>query len=131
MIKGRFTKFYVSFFLRQEMRSMRLRKVWVYGIGFVLAASIAACGGGNSSSSSSSAAPAAAAGGGGKKVDPATAGEVKGVVSLDGMAPKNAEIKMNADPVCIKQTNGAPQSQETFIVGKDGKSLANVFVYVK
>ena len=47
------------------------------------------------------------------------------------MAPKNADIKMNADPVCVKQTAGSPQSQETFIVGKDGKSLANVFVYVK
>src|SRR5882724_6769810 len=98
------------------MRSMRLRKVWVYGIGFVLAASVAACGGSNSASSTS-AAPAASAGGG-KKVDPATAGELKGVVALDGAAPKNADIKMNADPVCIKQTNNAPQSQETFIVGK-------------
>src|SRR5262245_1998372 len=112
------------------MRSMRLRKVLVYGMGFALAASVAACGGGSNSASSTSAAPAAAAGGG-KKVDAATAGEVKGTVSLDGVAPKNADIKMNADPVCVKQTAGSPQSQETFIVGADGKSLANVFVYVK
>jgi len=108
---------------------MRLRKLWVYGFGFALAASVA-CGGG-SSAPASSGAPAAAPGGGGKKVDAATAGEVKGVVSLDGVAPKNADIKMNADPVCVKQTAGSPQSQETFMVGKDGKSLANVFVYVK
>jgi plastocyanin len=108
---------------------MRLRNVWVYGIGVVLAASVVACGGG--SQPASSAAPAAAPSGGGKKVDAATAGEVKGVVTLDGMAPKNADIKMNADPVCIKQTANAPQTQETYIVGKDGKSLANVFVYVK
>ena len=110
---------------------MRLRKLWVYGIGFVLAASVAACGGGSSNSASSTSAAPAAAGGGGKKVDAATAGEVKGTVALDGVAPKNADIKMNADPVCVKQTAGSPQSQETFIVGKDGKSLANVFVYVK
>jgi len=109
---------------------MRLRKLWVYGTGFVLAVSVAACGGGSQSTSSTSAAPAASAGGG-KKVDAATAGEVKGTVSLDGVAPKNAEIKMNADPVCVKQTAGSPQAQETFMVGKDGKSLANVFVYVK
>src|SRR6266576_6737698 len=128
MIKGRFYKFDVSLFFRQEMRSMRLRKVMVYGIGFVLAASVAACGGG-SSSSTSSAPPAPA--GGGKKVDPATAGGVKGTVALDGAAPKNADIKMNADPVCVKQTAGSPQAQETFIVGTDGKSLGNVFVYVK
>jgi plastocyanin len=127
MIKGRFYKFDVSLFFRQEIRSMRLRKVWVYGIGFVLAASVA-CGGG-SSAPATTAAPAAS--GGGKKVDAATAGEIKGTVALDGVAPKNADIKMNADPVCVKQTAGAPQSQETFLVGKDGKSLANVFVYVK
>jgi plastocyanin len=131
MIKGRFAKFDVSLFFRQEMSSMRLRKLWVYGFGFALAASVA-CGGGGSSAPASSAAPAGApAGGGGKKVDPATAGEVKGVVSLDGVAPKNADIKMNADPVCVKQTAGSPQAQETFMVGSDGKSLANVFVYVK
>jgi len=111
---------------------MRLRKVFVYGIGFALAASVAACGGGGSNTGTSSApAPAAAAGGGGKKVDAATAGGLKGTVTLDGMAPKNAEIKMNADPVCVKQTAGSPQAQETFMVGTDGKSLANVFVYVK
>ena len=109
---------------------MRLRKVWVYGIGIALTASVAACGGGSNSASSSSA-PAAAAGGGGKTVDPATAGGVKGSVALDGTAPKNADIKMNADPVCMKATANAPQSQETFMVGADGKSLGNVFVYVK
>src|SRR5205085_12415339 len=67
----------------------------------------------------------------GQKVDPATAGNIKGMVMLDGAAPANAAIKMNADPVCIKQTNNSPQAQETYMVGKDGKSLANVFVYVK
>jgi plastocyanin len=108
---------------------MRLRKVWLYGFGFALAASVAACGGGGSSSGTATSAPAPAPGA--TKIDAATAGELKGSVALDGAAPKNADIKMNADPVCIKQTAGAPQTQETFIVGKDGKSLANVFVYVK
>ncbi len=60
----------------------------------------------------------------------ATAGDVKGAVTLDGMAPANQAIKMNADPVCLKE-NTTPQFQETFEVGSDGKSLANVFVYVK
>ena len=49
---------------------------------------------------------------------------------LDGAAPKNEPIKMNADPVCVKE-NTTPQFQETYEVGSDGKSLANVFVYVK
>src|SRR5689334_23068302 len=108
---------------------MRLRNVWVGVLGVALAASVAACGGG--SNEAPAAGPAAApGGGGGQKVDEATAGEVKGAVVLDGTAPKNEPIKMNADPVCVK-ANPTPQFQETFEVGGDGKSLANVFVYVK
>ena len=49
---------------------------------------------------------------------------------LDGAAPENAVIKMNADPVCLREVKGE-QRQETFTVGSDGKSLANVFVYIK
>ncbi|PYR44177.1 MAG: hypothetical protein DMF93_01020 [Acidobacteria bacterium] len=52
------------------------------------------------------------------------------MVTLDGTAPKNEGIKMNADPVCVRE-NKTPQFQETYMVGSDGKSLANVFVYVK
>ena len=83
---------------------------------------------GNSSTSSEPSSPAATPSG--LKVDTATAGNVKGMVTLDGAAPKNEPIKMNADPVCVKQ-NKTPQIQETYIVGGDGKSLGNVFVYVK
>ena len=107
---------------------MRLQNVWVYALGATLAASLVACGGDQETSSTSAvpSAPAAA----GQKVDAATAGEVKGTATLDGAAPKNEPIKMNADPVCVKE-NTAPQFQETYMVGGDGKSLANVFVYVK
>ena len=105
---------------------MRLRNMWVSTLGVALAVSVVACGGGQSSSSES--APAAAPGA--TKVDAATAGDVKGVVSLDGAAPKNEPIKMNADPVCVKQ-NSTPQFQETYAVASDGKGLGNVFVYVK
>src|SRR4051794_8131565 len=105
---------------------MRLRNVWVSVGAVALAAFVAACGGGSNTSETS--APAAAAGG--QKVDAATAGELTGTVTLDGMAPKNEAIRMNADPVCVKE-NTTPQFQETYEVGGDGKSLANVFVYVK
>ena len=111
---------------------MRLRNAWVgwtFAIG--LAASVAACGGG-SSNAGSSAEPAggATSAAGGQKVDAATAGELKGTVTVDGAVPKNEPIKMNADPVCV-QENKTPQFQETYMVGSDGKSLGNVFVYVK
>ena len=110
---------------------MRLRGgVWLGGIGMALAATVA-CGGGQPAPKESAApAAAAAAGPASTGVDPAVAAEVKGHVSVDGTVPANAEIKMNADPVCAKQVNG-PQSMETYVVGADGKSLGNVFVYVK
>lgn len=109
---------------------MRLRNVWVVGFGLTLAVSVAACGGSQEASNTSAAPESPAAAPSGAKVDAATAGEVTGTVVLDGSAPKNEVIRMNADPVCLREAKGA-QAQETYIVGADGKSLANVFVYVK
>jgi len=104
---------------------MLVRRMWVSALGVTLAVSLVACGG-KQETSSTSAEPTGAAGG--QKVDTATAGDVSGVVTLDGTAPKNEPIKMNADPVCVKE-NKDPQFQETYEAA-DGK-LANVFVYVK
>jgi plastocyanin len=114
---------------------MRLREVWVFGVGVALAASVAACGG-SQPATSQSAAPAAApaasnsGSGAGSKVDPATAANITGKAMVDGAVPANEPIKMNADPVCAKSATG-PQSMETYMVGADGKSLGNVFVHVK
>ena len=105
---------------------MRLRSVLVCALGLTCAASLVACGGGGSQETSSI--PAAAPGA--VKVDPASAGDIKGMVMLEGVAPKNDVIKMNADPVCLKQNTGE-QAQETYMVGSDGKSFGNVFVYIK
>ena len=108
---------------------MRLRNTWVGLLGIALATTLA-CGGSQETSSKSAEPSSPAATPAGQKVDTATAGDVKGVAMLDGVAPTNLAIKMNADPVCIKE-NKSPQFQETYQVGSDGKSLANVFVYVK
>src|SRR3954470_11216101 len=107
---------------------MRVRKFWIGALGLALAASITACGGKKDDLDAPDAGGGAAATGSGPKVDAATAGNVEGVVAFDGVAPKNEPIKMNADPVCVKE-NTTPQQQETYEVA-DGK-LANVFVYVK
>jgi hypothetical protein len=107
---------------------MRLRNV--FGIGLSLALAAGACGGGQETSSKSAEPSAPAATPGGMKVDTSTAGVVKGVVNFEGTAPANAPIKMNADPVCVKQ-NKDPQFQETYEVSSDGKTLGNVFVYIK
>ena len=105
---------------------MRLRTMWIGVLGLALAASVAACGGKKDDLDADlGSAPAAT---GGPKVDAATAGMIEGTVMFDGVAPKNEPIKMNADPVCLKE-NPTPQTQETWEV-KDGK-LANVFVYIK
>jgi plastocyanin len=110
---------------------MRLRNIWVQALGIALGASLAACGGGSQETTTTTAAPAAtpAATASGQRVDAATAGDVKGTVTLTGAAPRNEPIRMNADPVCVKEAKG-PQAQETYLVGADGK-LGNVFVYVK
>lgn len=115
---------------------MRLRNVRVSARGLfvvmTLAASVSACGGGNETSNRSAepSAPAAGVPAAGMKVDASTAGSVTGTVTLDGMAPKNEPVRMNADPVCVKEAKG-PQFQESYVVGDDGKSLGNAFVYVK
>src|SRR4029450_2971828 len=105
-----------------QERSMRLRSMWMSALGLGLAVTLVACGGGTKETPSESAAPA----GGGQKVDPATAGDITGVVSFDGVAPKNEPIKMNADPVCVKE-NKTPQTQETYMV--DNGKLGNVCVH--
>src|SRR5437868_2735462 len=106
---------------------MRLRNGWMCVISMTLALSAAACGGGSNKSGEPSAPAATPAG---QKVDQSTAGDVKGTVTLAGTAPMNEGIKMNADPYCVK-ANTTPQFQETYTIGSDGKSVANVFVYVK
>lgn len=110
---------------------MRSRHFWVPLLGVTLAVlgTTAACGGGSDAGrpAENTAASGSAAG---AKIDPATAGSLKGSVVLNGTAPRNAAIKMNADPMCQRQAKGE-QFQETFKVAADGKSLGNVFVYVK
>ena len=44
---------------------------------------------------------------------------MSGTVTVDGAVPKNASIKMDADPMCVK-ANKDPQFQETYVV-TDGK----------
>jgi plastocyanin len=96
--------------------------------GLVLALCIpglaGACGG-----ASQETAPAATNQPAAAPVDSATAGSVTGKVVLDGLAPKNALLKMDADPACVPAAK-TPLTQETFMVGEGG-AFQNVFVYVK
>ena len=62
-------------------------------------------------------------------VDAATAGGLTGTITLDGDAPAAEVIRMNADPVCVREVTDTVTTQY-FVVGDDG-GVGNVFVYVK
>src|SRR5438128_5121206 len=88
-----------------------------------LAAAIAACGGSDQSRSAQPASPKAAPDA--KKVDPSTAGTIRGKVVFQGTPPENPIIKMGSDPAC----GTAEMRAETYVVDNGG--LENVFVYIK
>jgi hypothetical protein len=63
------------------------------------------------------------------KVDPATAGNIKGIVGFVGKRPAVKPISMDSEAGC-EQLHNKPVDGSGFAVGKDG-GLANVFVYIK
>ena len=65
---------------------------------------------------------------GAKRVDPATAANVTGRVTVDGVLPPNEPLKLGGDPVC-EQAHKDGATSETYL-GENG-GLGNVFVYVK
>lgn len=101
---------------------MHQRTPWVCASFLVLVVAAACGGGGETPSEPAATAPA------GPPVDEATAGNVTGMVMLEGTPPPPEEIRMNSDPACVKQSTDT--RTEYFVVG-DGGHLANVFVYVK
>jgi plastocyanin len=88
----------------------------------LLAAALTACGG-DQAQQVPSGPPAGA-----KPVDVSKAGTLAGRVLLDGPAPANAQIKMSADPFCIR-ANQDGAAFENFVSENGG--LGNVFVYIK
>ena len=99
---------------------MQHRTLWAFASILVLAAA-AACGG-SEAPAEAPAEPAAPA------FDPATAGNVAGSIMLEGEAPAAETIRMNSDPVCLKE---ATDTETDYYVVGDGGGLGNVFVYVK
>jgi hypothetical protein len=63
------------------------------------------------------------------KVDPATAGTLKGVVRFAGKRPVRAAVDMSGDPACVEAHHGKAADQSV-VVNPNG-TLANVFVYIK
>ena len=96
------------------------RNVWIVLSVLVMVAAVA-CGGGGEAEGE--APPAAAA----PAFDPASAGNVSGMVMLDGEMPAPEELMMNSDPVCAM--NATNTMSESFVGGNG--HLGNVFVYVQ
>jgi hypothetical protein len=63
------------------------------------------------------------------KVDPATAGGLKGVVRFTGRKPARKSIDMSGDPACAEAHHGKAYD-ESVVVNPNG-TLANVFIYIK
>ena len=63
-------------------------------------------------------------------VDAAVAAALSGRVSFDGTLPAPEVIRMDGDPKCVTAAQGEERRTELF-VSDDGKSLGNVFIYVK
>ena len=100
---------------------MHHRNLWTVFSVLVMAAAVACGGGGESDAPAATAAPAAPA------FDPASAGNLSGMVMVDGELPAAEELMMSSDPVCVME---ATDTMSGTFVGSDGH-LGNVFVYVK
>jgi hypothetical protein len=81
-----------------------------------------ACGGGQPAPPANTPPPNA------KRVDESKAGRILGRVVFEGPVPENPPIRIEADPVCIRE-NTNTKTFETVLVNNGG--LDNVFVYVK
>ena len=100
---------------------MQHRTLWAF-VSILVLAVAAACGGGSEAPAEAPAEPAAPA------FDPATAGNVTGAIMFEGEAPAPEMIRMNSDPVCLKE---ATDTETDYYVVGEGGGLGNVFVYVK
>ena len=106
-----------------------LRKL-SYLLSLLLIVVLVSCGGkkkdeDDESDTKDGAAPAA----GMATVDMANGATIMGTVKLDGKAPDNKAIKMEADPVC-KTAHPSVAMEDHWMVGA-GNEVANTFVYIK
>ena len=95
--------------------------VCIFGIALAAFGLLAGCNNNSQTTPPPSAAPKAAT----ISVDPATAGNISGVVSFKSTLPKLKALDMTQDPGCPS----SPQASDAVVV--DNGKLANVFIYVK
>ena len=104
---------------------MRQRTFWILVSAVAIAAAVAC----NRRSDVPPVSVVPEAGGGASTAAGATGtSSVTGTITLDGTPPPAETIRMNSDPVCVKEATNT--ETEYYVVG-DGGGFGNVFVYVK
>jgi plastocyanin len=63
------------------------------------------------------------------KVDPGTAGRLKGTIQFTGRKPARKTIDMSGDPACVAEHHGQAVDESVVVDAKGG--LANAFIYIK
>ncbi len=63
------------------------------------------------------------------KVDPGTAGRLKGTIQFTGKRPARKTIDMSGDPACVAEHHGQAIDESIVVDAKGG--LANAFIYIK
>ena len=101
---------------------MQHRTPWAFVSILILMVAMT-CGGG-SEAPTESVAPVTT-----ETIDSATAGNITGMVVLEGQPPAPENIRMNSDPACLQEAGNSTET-EYYLVDADG-GLNNVFVYVK
>ncbi|HYM20318.1 MAG TPA: carboxypeptidase regulatory-like domain-containing protein [Candidatus Kapabacteria bacterium] len=111
------------------MNTRTLRKL-SYFLSLLVVVGLISCGG-KKSEDENEGGDNGAAGGPGTvaTVDMANGATITGTVKLDGAAPANKAIAMDADPVCKSAHSGAVM-EDHWITG-DGGTLSNAFIYIK
>ena len=105
-----------------------LRKL-SYLLSLLLVVVLVSCGGKKKDPDDEPEGDAAAPAAGMATVDMANGATIMGTVKLDGAAPANKPIKMEADPVC-KTAHPSGAMEDHWMVGS-GNEVANTFVYIK
>ena len=104
---------------------MQYRRVWTFVSIIAVVATLACNSRADVPPVSVVPASGAASGGGGGTTGTSS---VSGMVTIEGPAPMAETIRMNSDPVCVKEATMT--DTEYYILGDDN-GLGNVFVYVK
>ncbi len=118
-----FTNYIITMKTKNTLRRLS------YLLSLVLVVALVSCGGKKKDDDDADEKPGEAAGGAVATVDMANGATIMGTVKLDGAAPANKAIKMDADPVC-KTAHPSGAMEDHWIVGS-GNEVENTFVYIK